>query len=383
MNPANVLARFHAVFPGSDEPAIWRAPGRVNLIGEHTDYNLGLVLPMAIEFACYVASAPSNTGWLRVYSEQFGEFAEWRLEEIPDLKPRGHWSDRVAGVAWVLIREGIRIGPKTILIDSDIPFGAGLSSSAALGVAVTLALGDVRIDQTPALARAAETDFMGVPCGIMDQFVSVHGEPGAAILLDCRSLAWRPVPLPPGISVLVADSMVKHELGSSAYSTRVAECQAAARQIGVESLRDAQVEQLNRVQDPILRKRARHVITENQRVERFALAAADGDLDLMGRLAIESHRSLRDDYQVSCDEIDFLVDTALNVPGVFGARITGGGFGGCSVNFVRPDAITELKEALITRYRGQRGITPDVYVCAAHGGASHVPIEEARKTTNR
>lgn len=375
MNPANILERFYAVFPGSEEASIWRAPGRVNLIGEHTDYNLGLVLPMAIEFACYVAAAPSNSGRLRVYSEQFGEFAEWAVNEIPNLKPRGHWSDRVAGVAWELMRSGIRVAPKNLFIDSDVPLGAGLSSSAALGVAVTLALADVPIDQTPPLARAAETDFIGVPCGIMDQFVSAHGQPGAAILLDCRDLAWRAVPLPPGMAVLVANSMVKHELGSSAYSTRVAECQAAARRIGVESLRDASLDQLDRVHDATLRKRARHVITENRRVEQFAAAADAGDCQRMGRLAVESHRSLRDDYEVSCEELDFLVHTALTVPGVSGARMTGGGFGGCTVNFVRPDAISELKETLSTRYREHRGITPHLYVCAASEGASRVPVE--------
>lgn len=256
-----------------------------------------------------------------------------------------------------------------------------MSSSAALGIALTLALGDVAIDRTPALARTAETDFIGVPCGIMDQFVSAHGQPGAAILLDCRDLAWRPVPLPPGVSVLVANSMVKHELGSSAYRTRVAECEAAARQIGVASLRDAGLDQLNRVQDSTLRKRAHHVITENRRVEQFAAAADAGDSGRMGRLAVESHRSLREDYEVSCEELDFLVDTALGVDGVSGARMTGGGFGGCTVNLVRPDAIGDLKETLVSRYRDYRGITPEIYVCAASEGASRVSLQEARKNT--
>lgn len=371
LNLTKAIARFHSVFASAGEPSIWRAPGRVNLIGEHTDYNLGLVLPMAIEFACFVFSAPSGDGWLRVHSEQFGESAEWRLEDIPGLAARGHWSDRVAAVAWELLRAGIAVEGQNLLIDSEVPLGAGLSSSAALGVALTLALGDVAHDRVPQLARAAEVDFVGIPCGIMDQFVSAHGQSGTAILLDCRDLAWRPIPLPPGLSVVVANSMVKHELGNSAYSTRVVECETAANRLGVHCLRDAQLEQLHRL-DPTLRKRVRHVITENQRVEQFAAAAIAGDFDALGRLTIESHRSLRDDYEVSCTELDFLVDTALSVRGVLGARMTGGGFGGSTVNLLRPDAIGDLKDALLSRYHRYRGLVPEIYVCAASEGAAQI-----------
>ena len=371
MNLTNAIARFHQVFPGAAYPAIWRAPGRVNLIGEHTDYNLGLVLPMAIELACYVLDAPSGDDRLRVHSEQFGGSAEWRLGEIPTLKPRGHWSDRVVAVAWELMRAGIRVEGKNVLIDSEVPLGAGLSSSAALGVALTLALGDVARDQTPQLARTAETDFIGVPCGIMDQFISAHGQPGSAILLDCRDLSWQPIPLPSGLSIVVTNSMVKHELGSSAYSARVEECVAAASRLDVHSLRDARLDQLDRL-DRTLFKRARHVVTENQRVEQFAAAALARDFAAMGRLTTESHYSLRDDYEVSCGELDFLVETALSVRGVLGARMIGGGFGGSTVNLVRPNAIGDLKEALIRRYRDYRGIVPEIYVCSASEGARQI-----------
>jgi galactokinase len=376
VNLSNAVGRFHQLFPGSPEPSIWRAPGRVNLIGEHTDYNLGLVLPMAIEFSCFVLTARSSDGRLRVYSEQLGAFAEWPLNDIPSATPQGGWRGRVAGVAWELIRSGINVAAQNVLIDSEVPLGAGLSSSAALGVALAMALGGVPAGQAPPLARNAEVDFVGVPCGIMDHFVSAHGQRGAAILLDCRNLDWRPVPLPAGLAIVVVNSMVQHELSNSGYRARVAECAAAAEALGVASLRDARrsaIEQL----DPVLRRRARHVITENARVEQFAAAATAGDLPRIGRLATESHRSLRDDYEVSCPEIDFLVDAACAVPGVLGARITGGGFGGCIVSFVRPDSVESLKNALRHSYFEYRGIEPDVYLCVPAPGASHISLGNA------
>lgn len=377
MNLASGISRFHQIFPGTSEPSIWRAPGRVNLIGEHTDYNLGLVLPMAIEFSCYVLSARSNDGRLRVFSEQFGEFAEWPLEDIPSAVPHGRWPDRVVGVARELIRSGASVGGHNLLIDSEVPLGAGLSSSAALGIALTMALGGISAEQAPPLARGAEVNFAGIPCGIMDHFVSAHGQSGAAILLDCRTLDWQPVPLPASLAIIVVNSMVKHELGNSGYSARVAECAAAAEALGLATLRDARLSVIDQL-DPLLRKRARHVITENARVEQFAAAAMIGDLPRIGRLATESHRSLRYDYEVSCPEIDFLVEAACAVPGVLGARITGGGFGGCTVNFARPDAFEPLKETLRHSYFQYRGMEPDVYLCVAAPGAAEVSFDSAQ-----
>src|SRR5581483_206441 len=233
---------------------------------------------------------------------------------------------------------------------SSVPLGGGLSSSAALGVAVTLALGGARAGPEIArLARAAEVEFVGVPCGIMDQFVSANAEAGAAILLDCRSLEWRSIPLPEQAAIVVANSMVKHELANSGYSTRVAECAAAALALRVPSLRDAQLNQLDTL-DPVLRKRARHVITENERVEKFAAASLAGNVQQMGALVTESHRSLRDDYEVSAPELDFLVAAALDVPGVFGSRMMGGGFGGSTVTLVRPEAVEQLRQTVCARY---------------------------------
>jgi galactokinase len=285
---------------------------------------------------------------------------------------RSRWDDRVLGVAWQLRRHGVAIQASNILLSSTIPLGAGLSSSAALGVATVLALGGERpAIEIAKLAHGAETDFVGVPCGIMDQFVSAHGQAGAAILLDCRSLESRPEKLPDDLAIVTANSMVKHELGESAYRIRVAECNEAARKMNIASLRDASPSHLDRLTGALL-KRARHVITENARVETFADGAKRGDACEMGRLVTESHASLRDDYEVSCPELDFLVETALAVPGVLGARMTGGGFGGCTVNLVRRSAVGSLREALTARYREVWGRTPEIHVCVASEGASKV-----------
>ncbi len=377
---AEIVGRFHGLYPTSSPPRVFRAPGRVNLIGEHTDYNLGLVLPMAIDLACYVATAPSGDcptakQWLRVYSEQLAQGAQWRVDDLPAALPRGDWSDRVAGIAWQLTRRGTPLAAQNILIDSTVPLGSGLSSSAALGVSLALALGGPGYPLTALelakLAHAAETDFVGVPCGIMDQFAAANGVVGAGLLLDCRSLEWRAVKLPAGIAVIAANTLVKHELSVSAYRTRVEECGRAARALGLASLRDATLDSLGRLSGLEL-KRARHVVTENARVEEFAVAAQDDDAEQMGRLLIESHASLRDDYEVSCPELDFLVKAALAVPGVLGSRMTGGGFGGCTVNLVRKDAVENLRAALISQYAGRFGRAPELYHCEPAAGASEV-----------
>lgn len=364
-----IVSKFQARYPASPAPRVWRAPGRVNLIGEHTDYNLGLVLPMAIDLACWVAIAPSNDGWLRVYSEQLGGGSQWPVADIPHALPVGDWTDRIVGIAWELSRRGVELRGANVLIDSEVPLGGGLSSSAALGVSLALALGGAREPlEVAKLAQAAEMDFVGVPCGIMDQFSSAAG---SAMLLDCRSLTWREVKLPPDVAVVSANTMVKHELEASAYRTRVEECVEAARRLGIASLRDADLGSLVSL-DGIALKRVRHVVTENARVLRFAAAAESGHAAEMGRILTESHISLRDDYQVSCVELDFLVEAALRVEGVFGARMTGGGFGGSTVNLVRPDAVDQLKATLAAEYRKYHGLTPEIHVCVASPGASEI-----------
>lgn len=346
-------------------PDLYRAPGRVNLIGEHTDYTLGYVLPIAIDMACYVGSAPNSDHVLRVYSANFDQGREWPIGRLGALRPAKDWSDYVAGVAQ-LVQPACGAD---LLIHSEVPIGSGLSSSAALEVSTGLALGG-KPEELPRLCQRAEREFVGMPCGIMDQFVSVHGQRGAAILLDCRSLESRPVRLPAGGAIVVVNSMVKHELGSSAYRDRVAECAAAAREIG--PLRDATLDAVDRISSDVIRRRARHVVTENARVLAFVAAAEAGDLARMGRLFFESHSSLRDDFEVSCAELDFLVDTAAGLPGVYGARMTGGGFGGCTVNLLRPEAVEQFESAIRQRYREQFAIDPLLYRVEPSAGASKI-----------
>jgi galactokinase len=343
----------------------WRAPGRINLIGEHTDYNLGLVCPMAIDRDCHVTAEPSHDGVLRILSRQFeGDGRECPVDELLEAESTGHWTDYSFGVARELLQAGHEIAPVTLTIDSHVPTGAGLSSSAALEVSTALALLDGR-EMNPLhlaqLCQRAETDFVGMPCGIMDQYISVFG---GILSIDCRDLSARDVALPEGVVVIAVNSGVKHALAAgSAYAERVKECLRAAEQAGVESLRDAQLGQIQ------FSNRARHVVGENQRVLDFVEAAQRRDVREMGRLFTASHRSLQHDYEVSCDELDFLVDSALNLPGVYGARMTGAGFGGCTVNLVRAELADQFSHAIARLYHDQYQREAAVFPCWPAQGA--------------
>ena len=356
----------------------WRAPGRVNLIGEHTDYNLGFVLPVALHLECQVTAEPSVNGMLRLSSEQERDSREWRIGEVPNLKAADHWTDYVVGVAQQLAAAGFPIEPLDLKISSTVPVGAGLSSSAALEVSSALALLEGRaMDklQLAKLCQRAENQFVGMPSGIMDQYVAVFGEEHAAIEIDCRSLQHKAVRLPDSIALLAVNSMVKHELTGSAYRQRTEECAEAVRLLGerfpeVKSLRDATLEQLQQIElPPVVARRARHVVTEDTRVEHFMEAARRGDVARMGRLFVESHRSLQHDYEVSCAELDFLVDTAMSIDGVYGARMTGGGFGGCTVNMMRPDAVERFGSEIERAYKERFGATPQIYPVRPSAGA--------------
>jgi galactokinase len=364
-----VIQAFEARY--SSTPDLARAPGRVNLIGEHTDYNLGLVLPVAIDLDCCVASAPNRLGALRVHSDNLGQSREWPIEQISELRAAGDWSDIVIGIARQLpLGRG-----RDLLIHSSVPLGSGLSSSAALEVATALALGwpgDLPSIELAKLAQRAENEFIGLPSGIMDQYASVFGQRNAAVLIDCRSLESQAVALPDGMSIVAVNTMVKHQLGKSAYRQRVAECAVAARDSGVESLRDARPEQLELIRDPVVRRRARHVLSENQRVLDFVEASRQGDLREMGRLLVESHRSLEHDYEVTCAELDFLVYRAIEIEGTLGARMTGGGFGGCTVNLVEPEAVERFKATLGKAYLEKFGIEPAFYHVRASDGARRI-----------
>ncbi len=353
----SLAAEFARHYPGPASPKFWRAPGRINLIGEHTDYNLGFVMPMAIGFSTYVAAAPSHDGKLHAYSTNLNDAREWTPGS---LQPAGDWGDYVAGVAKVLVD----YQPMNLLIHSEVPTGAGLSSSAALELSVALALLDGRMMEPldlVRLCRRAENEFVGVPCGIMDQFISGLAKENTALRIDCRGLEYEVVTLPRDVVVVAVNSMVKHELGNSAYRTRVAECAAAARMLGVENLREATTDGGD--------KRARHVVSENARVEEFRAACAAGDLHKMGELFVASHRSLQHDYEVSCEELDFLVDTAITIDGVYGARMTGGGFGGCTVNLVAPDQVDAFETSITQVYRNRYQIEARVYRSTPAAGA--------------
>ncbi len=373
---------FHQRFGGAP-PRLFRAPGRINLIGEHTDYNLGFVLPVALDLACYTAVASNRCGRLRVFSENFQEGAEWALDAVSSARRRGHWSDYVAGVARELVRAGYGIQGSDLLIWSTVPAGAGLSSSAALEVSVALALlGDRRMDplDLALLCRRAENEFVGMPCGIMDQYISVFGRERAAIKIDCRSLEHEVVLLPPGVEIVAVNSMVKHELGSSAYRDRVRECREAVeavrrRRPWVASLRDVRQPELEELAGEIPAvplRRARHVVTENERVVAFVEACRRQDTTAMGELLVASHRSLQHDYEVSCEELDFLVDTALSLPGALGARMTGGGFGGCTVNLTASGESQNFITAIQQAYQRRFGVTPECYLCHPSPGAGEL-----------
>ena len=358
-------ARYHST------PDVARAPGRVNLIGEHTDYNLGLVLPVAIDLDCYVASAPNRLGVLRIHSQNLDQSREWPVGQISGLRATGDWSDYVIGIARQLpLGRG-----RDVLIHSSVPLGSGLSSSAALEVATALALGwpgDLPSIELAKLAQRGENDFIGLPSGIMDQYAAVFGQRNAALLIDCRSLESQAVVLPDAMAIVAVNTMVKHELGQSAYRQRVAECASAALDIGVESLRDAEAHQLELIRDPIAQRRARHVLSENQRVLDFVEASRKGDLREMGRLLVESHRSLEQDYEVTCAELDFLADRAMQIEGTLGARMTGGGFGGCTVNLVEPAAVERFKQTLGRAYLEKFGIEPAFYHVRPSDGAQRI-----------
>ncbi len=359
------------------------APGRVNLIGEHTDYNLGFVLPIALDLATVATATPSADGRLRVHSVHYNQQLDWDPSELTHV-PRAHgWPDYVVGVARELIGAGYPVEPLEIYIESTVPEGSGLSSSAALEVSCALAMLNGRpIDRLrlAQICQAAERDFVGVPSGIMDQYVSVFGQEGAAIEIDCRSLTHKVVGLPRNVEILAVNSMVKHSLGLSAYRERTEQCAAAVEAIRLHdpetcSLRDVDGDMLAAMWvdlPEILARRARHIISENQRVMEFVSACGRGDLGRMGELFAASHASLRDDYEVSCEELDFLVETACSIEGVWGARMTGGGFGGCTVNLVDPAAEDRFRGDIARRYHDRFSVHPQIYRCEPSAGASEI-----------
>lgn len=378
----NLTKEFRELYGA--EPRIFCAPGRVNLIGEHTDYNEGFVMPAAIDFSTCVAVSARADRSIVIQSDNVSGKAEFALDQSPE-NGRRHWSDYPIGVAIKLEEAGHRLRGANLLANGDVPIGAGLSSSAAIEVATALALldnSDLTIDrlELARICQQAENEFVGARSGIMDQFIACFGKADHAVMLDCRSLESDPLPIPSGVKLVVCNTMVRHELASGEYNQRREECEAGVLILSkhlphLTSLRDVtanDVEHFRSELPEIIYRRCRHVVTENDRVLRAADALRSGDLQAFGQLMAESHRSLRDDYEVSCEELDLMVEFANEVRGVIGARMTGGGFGGCTINLVESDRVEAVKQNVFSRYSQAVGKAPEIYVCSAANGAARV-----------
>jgi galactokinase len=357
------------------------APGRVNLIGEHTDYNEGFVLPCAIEFSARVAISRRPDRKLLLRSTEFEEKSDLDLRALPDA-PLNTWCDYVLGVAVTLQKSGYRLKGANLLVHGEVPIGAGLSSSAAIEVASALALLSFSESKPPLpeiakLCQRAENEFVGARVGIMDQFVSCLGKKGHALLLDCRSLTYQFVPVPEEVKLVICNTMVKHELSGGEYNRRREECEEGVRILSkscpkVKALRDVSPDQLASCagsMPPVIYKRCLHVVNENRRVLRAVDCLRSSDLKQMGELMRESHRSLRDLYEVSCRELDIMFETAEGLPGYFGGRMTGGGFGGCTVNLVDSQHANDFRDSIASRYQKHTHILPEIYICSPASGA--------------
>jgi galactokinase len=365
-----------------ETPMCFRSPGRINLIGEHTDYNQGFVLPSGIDLFCQIAIKASNTKQFTFHAIDLEE--QVVFEEGQVFEPKNFWANYVLGVKHALNKRGFTIPPFNLVVKSDIPIGAGLSSSAALESVVAFGLNEVfslglsKMDLTW-IAKESENDFIGLQCGIMDMFASIHAKENNAMLLDCETLEFEYVPLDLGENkILLFDTQVKHELASSEYNTRRLECLQAVdvlktNHANIESLRDVNLQTLNDIENQLTDKifnRAKHVVTENDRLHAFSKAISSNNWSLAGRLLYASHDSLKNDYGVSCPELDLLVDAVKNIEGVWGARMMGGGFGGCTLNLVRNEKIDEIIKEVNRLYFTAFGIVPKYYIASTSNGAS-------------
>ena len=379
---SNLTKAFERLYGG--QPRVYRAPGRVNLIGEHTDYNEGFVMPMAIDFSTYVAMSKRDDRRLQIHSDTFKEDASVDLAATP-ARGRKHWSDYPFGVAIKLQESGCAISGANMLVHGEVPLGSGLSSSAALEVSTGLGLLDIsqtEIDrmQLAKTCQKAENEFVGARTGLMDQFIACFGKSGHAVMLDCRSLESQALPIPDKVRVVVCNTMVKHELAANEYNTRREECESGVRILSrhltnVRSLRDVTVADVKKYKDElgeVVYKRCLHITRENDRVRAAAHVLQESNLKTFGKLMYESHESLRDDYEVSCRELDVMVDLAAGIKGVFGARMTGGGFGGCTVNLIASDAVERFTSSIKAGYAEATGSDPEVYVCLAADGAERL-----------
>ncbi len=380
MHQPGTLRSLHVARFGA-EPEIFAAPGRVNIIGEHTDYAEGFVMPAAIDFATLAGVSPREDGKVVIYSKNFDEEREFNSKALPAAASH-HWSDYPLGVLWILAGEGYTIPAFSLSIWSDVPLGSGLSSSAAIEVATAIAVLSLIGAEIPGprlarLCQRSENEFVGSACGIMDQFISANGKKDHALLLDCRDLSYKLAPIPADVAMVIANTMVKHAVTGGEYTSRRAQVEEAAAVIGrhrpgVKFLRDATLEDLERwssEMSPEAVKRARHVISENERTVEAADALLKDDRKKLGKLMAEAHWSYSRDFEASCEEADAMVELAQDLPGLIGARLTGGGFGGCTVNLVEADHAQEFAAELGRRYETRIGIPPQIHICHASDGA--------------
>jgi galactokinase len=376
-----VVQEFATAF-GAKPTHLFSAPGRVNLIGEHTDYEDGFVLPCAIDRATLVAARATNDARLRVVAADEQDSDDFDLDR-PIRPSEQKWANYVRGVAAMLVADGHRLSGARLAIAGDVPLGSGLSSSASLEIAVALAMEslsalDIEPTELARIGQRAENDFAGCECGIMDQLVVLCGRAGHALLIDCRSLVHRPVTLPAEAAIVIVHSGARHENSASGYNERRRQCRAAAEHYGMAALRD--LDEASLVEkaaglDPILFRRARHVVSENARVLAAADALAAGDLEALGRLMIASHVSMRDDFEITTPEIDVLAEIMnAALGGIGGARMTGGGFGGCVVAMTHASLAERLSEKVRREYRTPGGAAPDLFRITAADGAHELRL---------
>lgn len=385
MNIASRLARTFASRFGA-VPRIFRAPGRVNLIGEHTDYNDGFVLPAAIDLYTWTAVALRQDQRLHAFSENLNEAVELNLSEM-DPRSKNHWSDYVRGVSLMLQRLGAPVSGADIAIYSNVPSGAGLSSSAALEVSLASALlalsgHFLSLVEIAKLCQRAENEFVGARVGIMDQFASCFGSVDHAILLDCRSLEYQRLPIPASVQMVICNTMVKHGHSGGEYNDRRVQCEQGVQILkqhfpSIKALRDVSLAQLQAHRSDLsdlIYRRCHHVISENERVMRCVEALQSGDLTTVGRCMEESHLSLKNDYEVSSRELDVMVEVASRHDGLIGSRMTGGGFGGCTVNLVKAQAVENFKKAVAQEYKVATQTDAEIYVSKAGAGVTEIGV---------
>jgi galactokinase len=378
--------KFEQTF--SEKPLIIRAPGRVNLIGEHTDYNDGFVLPAAINKAIYLGVSQRADDEIHLVSVDLNESFTGSVHKLE--KEGQHWTLYILGVVEQLQKAGKTVGGFNLVFSGDIPLGAGLSSSAALECGVAFGLNELfslgldRVSMVK-MAQAAENEFVGVKCGIMDQFASMMGRKNAVIQLDCRSLdyTYNPIEMA-GIEIVLFDSRVSHSLASSEYNTRRSQCEQGVKLIQtkypeVKNLRDATQDMLDELvkdQDPVVYRRCRYVVQENRRLLEGCEDLKRGDVAAFGKKMFATHEGLSKNYEVSCPELDFLIDCVKDQPAVLGARMMGGGFGGCTINLVKKEAIPQLIEEVSAKYETKTGQKPKVYVAETEAGVGIVHENE-------